>query len=150
MKHLALGVAGRGCEDSLTHPLNYVFPNIFEQSPHVARAVLEAIEALRVPLGAGTMLAYLLPGLFHPARFVRQVYWRMYNNLYVGDPDGLVPFYPRFEHIPNVRTKVLESQEENNPAALRKRQRMQGAASEEDYGEQVRQSYRRTYLELFI
>lgn len=35
-------------------------------------------------------------GLFHPARKVRQTYWRVYNNLYIGGQDALVAFAPRF------------------------------------------------------
>lgn len=34
-------------------------------------------------------------GLFHPARKVRQVYWKVYNNLYIGSQDALVAFHPR-------------------------------------------------------
>ena len=81
VKHLALGVAGGGAEDALIHLLNYVWPNIFETSPHVIGAVFEAIEALRVALGPSHIMAYLRSGLFHPARRVREVYWRLYNNL---------------------------------------------------------------------
>ena len=33
-----------GCEDALVHLLNFVWPNIFETSPHVINAVFEAIE----------------------------------------------------------------------------------------------------------
>ena len=33
--HMSLGVYGFGCEDALSHILNYVWPNIFETSPHV-------------------------------------------------------------------------------------------------------------------
>ena len=44
VKHLALGVAMLGCEDALVHLLNFVWPNIFETSPHVINAVFEAIE----------------------------------------------------------------------------------------------------------
>ena len=39
VQHLALGVAGLGCEDALIHLLNHVWPNIFEVSPHVINAV---------------------------------------------------------------------------------------------------------------
>jgi splicing factor 3B subunit 1 len=39
VQHLALGVAGLGCEDALVHLLNHVWPNIFEVSPHVINAV---------------------------------------------------------------------------------------------------------------
>jgi splicing factor 3B subunit 1 len=94
-KHLALGVAGLDCEDALQHLLNYVWPNIFETAPHMIQAFYDAIEALRVALGPGRLLMYVLPGLFHPARRVREAYWRVYNNLYLGGQDALVPFLPR-------------------------------------------------------
>lgn len=94
IKHLALGVQGFGNEDALMHLLNYVWPNIFETSPHVVNAVLEAIEAIRLSVGPGVVLMYVLQGLWHPARRVRQVYWRIYNMLYVGSQDNIVPFQP--------------------------------------------------------
>ncbi|KAE9400027.1 ARM repeat-containing protein [Gymnopus androsaceus JB14] len=94
VKHLALGVAGLGCEDSMLHLMNLVWPNCFETSPHVIGAVMDAIEAMRVTLGPGVLLSYVLQGLFHPARKVREVYWRVYNALYLGASDALVPFYP--------------------------------------------------------
>ncbi|KAE8707590.1 Splicing factor 3B subunit 1 [Hibiscus syriacus] len=47
VKHMALGVAG-----------------------------IEAIEGMRVALGAAVVLNYCLQGLFHPARKVREVYWK--------------------------------------------------------------------------
>lgn len=97
MKHLALGVQGFGCEDALVHLLNYVWPNIFETSPHVINAVMEAIEAMRVSLGPGIILLYIVQGLWHPARRVRQIYWRIYNMLYVGSQDSIVPFQPRIK-----------------------------------------------------
>ena len=34
-------------------------------------------------------------GLFHPARKVRDVYWKIYNNLYIGSQDALVAGFPR-------------------------------------------------------
>ncbi|KAL2624256.1 hypothetical protein R1flu_008501 [Riccia fluitans] len=94
VKHMALGVAGLGCEDALIHLLNYVWPNIFETSPHVINAVMEAIEGMRVALGAAILLSYCLQGLFHPARKVREVYWKIYNSLYIGSQDGIVAAYP--------------------------------------------------------
>ncbi|KAF5388622.1 hypothetical protein D9757_004780 [Collybiopsis confluens] len=94
VKHLALGVAGLGCEDSMLHLMNLVWPNCFETSPHVIGAVMEAVESMRVTLGPGVLLSYVLQGLFHPARKVREVYWRIYNALYLGAADALVPFYP--------------------------------------------------------
>lgn len=97
VKHMALGVAGLGCEDALVHLMNYVWPNIFETSPHVINAVTEAIEGMRVALGAAAVLNYCLQGLFHPARKVREVYWKIYNSLYIGAQDALVAAYPTLE-----------------------------------------------------
>lgn len=90
---MALGVAGLGCEDALIHLLNFLWPNIFETSPHVINAVMEAIEGMRVALGPTILLNYCLQGLFHPARKVREVYWKIYNSLYIGAQDGLVVAY---------------------------------------------------------
>jgi splicing factor 3B subunit 1 len=83
VKHLALGVAGLGCEDSMTHLLNLVWPNCFETSPHVIGAVMDAVESMRVSLGPGVLLSYVLQGLFHPARKVREVsvQWRSFYIL---------------------------------------------------------------------
>jgi len=55
---------------------------------------MDAIEAMQVTLGSGILLSYVLQGLFHPARKGRKVYWRIYNPLYLGAADALVPFYP--------------------------------------------------------
>ena len=57
---MALGVAGLGCEDALTHLLNYVWPNIFETSPHVVNAVQGAVDGCRLALGPAIVLNYLL------------------------------------------------------------------------------------------
>ncbi|KAL7168521.1 hypothetical protein ACSBR2_038868 [Camellia fascicularis] len=102
VKHMAFGVAGLGCEDALVHLLNYVWPNIFETFPHDINTVMEAIKGMRVALGAVVVLNYCLQGLFHPARKVREVYWKIYNSLYIGAQDALVAAYP-----------VLEDEEHN-------------------------------------
>lgn len=94
VSHVALGVAGLGQEDCLLHLLNLVWPNLFEQSPHVINNVFDAIEAMRVALGPGILLNYSIQGLFHAARKVREPFCRVYNTNYVGAQDGLVPFYP--------------------------------------------------------
>lgn len=98
IKHLALGVAGLGCDDALLHLLNYVWPNIFEVSPHVINATMEAVEGLMVGLGVGRILYYVLQGLYHPARRVREVYWKIFNSLYIYGQDALVAAYPRIEN----------------------------------------------------
>ena len=97
VRHLLLGCARLNCEDAATHLMNFVWPNVFEQSPHVVNAVNEAIEASRVALGPAYTLSHLLQGLFHPARMVRDRYWRLYNNLYVGSQQSLVAAYPRLK-----------------------------------------------------
>ena len=97
IKHIALGSVGLGCEDALMHLLNLLWPNIFETSPHVINAVSEAIEALRIGLGPSVLLNYTLQGLFHPARKVREAYWKIYNSLYIGSQDSLVAFYPKLD-----------------------------------------------------
>lgn len=98
-KHLALGCFGLNREDALMHLLNFVWPNIFETSPHLIQAVIDAIDGFRVALGPAIILQYLLQGLFHPSRKVREIYWRIYNNVYIGHQDNLVPVYPPFEKM---------------------------------------------------
>jgi len=97
VKHLSLGVAGLGCEDALVHLLNFVWPNIFEESPHVIQAVFDAIQGLAVSLGPSVILQYVLQGLYHPARKVREVYWKVFNTLYIYSSDSLVIGYPMIE-----------------------------------------------------
>ena len=98
VKHMSLGVVGLGCEDALLHLLNFVWPNIFETSPHVINAVMDAIDGLAVALGPATILQYVVQGLFHPARKVREIYWKIYNNMYIGAQDGVIPFYPSIDN----------------------------------------------------
>ncbi|SCZ98634.1 BZ3500_MvSof-1268-A1-R1_Chr7-1g09224 [Microbotryum saponariae] len=103
VKHLALGTAGLGDEDACLHLLNLLWPNIFETSPHVIGAVLDAIEAMRIALGPGVLLSYIMQGLWHPARRVREVYWQIYSSLYMGAQDALVPYYPTIPEISDER-----------------------------------------------
>ena len=81
----------------MVHLLNVIFPNIFETSPHVIDRIVEAIEAIRVAVGPGLVMNYVWAGLFHPARKVRQPYWRLYNDAYVYQADALVPYYPNLK-----------------------------------------------------
>ena len=97
VKHAAINVYGAGCEDALTHLLNFVWPNIFESSAHTINTVIEAVEGLRWGLGVAVMLHYIIQGLFHPARKVREVYWKLYNYVYISGQDALIPYYPRVE-----------------------------------------------------
>ncbi|GMH58110.1 hypothetical protein TrST_g4513 [Triparma strigata] len=97
IRHLALGVAGLGCEEGCIHLLNFVWPNIFEQSPHVINACLDAIDGIMVAIGPNYLMLYVLQGLFHPARRVREIYWRIYNSMYVYAGHSMVAGYPRME-----------------------------------------------------
>jgi hypothetical protein len=47
-------------------------------------------------VGPGRILEYVLQGLYHPARFVRDAYWKIYNSLYICGQDALTPVYPRY------------------------------------------------------
>eukprot|EP00963_Diacronema_lutheri_P009986 scaffold944_cov333-Pavlova_lutheri.AAC.2 len=94
IRHISLGVSYLGCEDALLHMLNYLWPNIFESSPHVIIAVSEAITSLQYSVGPGVVLRYLMQGLFHPSRDVRQSYWRLFNDLFIAWQDALGAFYP--------------------------------------------------------
>jgi len=110
VKHIALGAVGLNCEDALMHLLNFVWPNIFEESAHVINAVMEAVEGLMVGLGPARLLQYVLQGLYHPARKVREIFWKIYNSLYIFGQDALVAAYPRLEYdgVRNFRRSHLE------------------------------------------
>ncbi|CAI4221070.1 unnamed protein product [Auanema sp. JU1783] len=95
--HLALGVYGFGCEDALLHLLNFVWPNMLENSPHLIQRFVFACEGMRVSLGPIKVLQYCLQCLWHPARKVREPVWKVYNNLILGSQDALVAGYPRVE-----------------------------------------------------
>ena len=57
---MALGVVGFGCEDALLHLMNYVWPNIFETSPHMMQSFNDAVEGFRVSVGPTRVLLYTL------------------------------------------------------------------------------------------
>ena len=49
----------------------------------------------------GTLINFfvsLYQGLFHPARKVRDVYWKVYNTVYIGAQDAMIPAYPRIQN----------------------------------------------------
>lgn len=102
VKHMALGAVGLNTEDAMLHLLNHIWPNMFETAFHVLVAVNESINSLRIALGPGKLIQYLLAGLFHPARRVRAIYWRYYNAMYVGSQDSIVPFYPCIQDEGNI------------------------------------------------
>ncbi|MES1912091.1 MAG: hypothetical protein MHM6MM_004426 [Cercozoa sp. M6MM] len=112
IKHLALNVTGYGVEDALAHLMNHVWPNLFDTALHLIVAVSDSLDGLRVGLGPGPMLFHLIAGLFHPARKVRNCYWRLYNTLYLGAQDQLVAFYPLIKDaVPNAAHTYAETLE---------------------------------------
>jgi splicing factor 3B subunit 1 len=43
------------------------------------------------------ILQYTIQGLYHPARKVREIYWKVFNMLYIYHADSLVASYPQVE-----------------------------------------------------
>ena len=134
VKHLALGSAGLGMEDAMVHLFNHVWPNVFEESPHVRKAVFEAIESMRLAVGPTYVLLHLLQGLFHPARKVRTQFWRVYNNLYCYGSEQISLT------CPPVPDDVMPG--EGNGAAG-----IEAKATEADISQNT---YRDTYEEMFM
>lgn len=99
VKHMALGSFAQGYEDAFINFLDLIWPNVFETSPHVIQQVMESIESLNLVVGSGILLDYVWAGLFHPARKVRESYWKIFNSIYINHTHAMVPYYPRFEEI---------------------------------------------------
>ncbi|KTB00493.1 U2 snRNP component HSH155 [Nakaseomyces glabratus] len=94
VRHLALHCSGTGFDDAFIHLLNLLIPNIFETSPHVIERILEGLEALVYAIGPSIFLNYIWAGLFHPAKKVRDAYWKLFNRIYAQQADSIVPAYP--------------------------------------------------------
>jgi len=92
--HMAEASIGEGKEAIFLNFLNELLPSIFETSSHVIDRVLEAIHSIQKVIGVPTFVLYLWPGLFHPARKVRNVYWEMWSMMYKDFARFIVPFYP--------------------------------------------------------
>ena len=109
-----------GFYEVVLHLLNLTHPNIVEllarpnstkgteERNKLVTAVVGLYEAARLVLGSQVLLQYLIQGLYHPARGVRDVYWRTYNILLVGNPEALVPAYPTVDDEANKRFKRHE------------------------------------------
>ncbi|KAI3406702.2 prp10 [Candida oxycetoniae] len=96
--HIAMNLYGlidSDYSDVFIHFLNLIMPNIYETSPHVISRILESLDSLRLVLGNGIFMNYIWAGLFHPARKVRDPFWKVFNSAYVQSADSLVPYYPR-------------------------------------------------------
>ncbi|PJF17187.1 ARM repeat-containing protein [Paramicrosporidium saccamoebae] len=108
VRNMALGVVGFGCEEALLHLVNSIIPNVFDANPHLITAVIESMDAVRLSVGPCT-------GLFHPARRVRDIYWKIYNNLYIASQDALISCFPKVldeenavyqRHVMNIEADV--------------------------------------------
>ncbi|EDK46389.1 hypothetical protein LELG_04570 [Lodderomyces elongisporus NRRL YB-4239] len=107
VSHVALNVYGLTDGENIevfVHFLNLVLPNIFETSPHVISRILESLDSLRVTVGNGVFMNYVWAALFHPARKVREPFWKLFNSAYVQCADSLVPSYPRIDCFANTVT----------------------------------------------
>ncbi len=87
IQHMSLGVYGFGCEDALTHLLNYVWPNIFETSPHLVQAFMGAIEGLKVSLGPIKLLQYTLQVII----VILQTFNFNFNNFLLFRVSSILP-----------------------------------------------------------
>ncbi|SMN22725.1 similar to Saccharomyces cerevisiae YMR288W HSH155 5 U2-snRNP associated splicing factor [Maudiozyma saulgeensis] len=101
VRNIALNCIGVGNEDVFIHLLNLLIPNVFETSPHVIVRILDGLEALNYAIGPGVFMNYIWAGLFHPAKNVRAVFWKLFNKVYVESGDTLVPHYPLLQDTEN-------------------------------------------------
>mmetsp|Transcript_2874 Transcript_2874/g.5510 ORF Transcript_2874/g.5510 Transcript_2874/m.5510 type:complete len:451 (-) Transcript_2874:352-1704(-) len=99
IQHVSINVLNMNCEELIQHLFNYVWPNIFERSPHMKKAVVNCIDSCRVILGGSLIYFYVINGLFHPSKKVRDIYWYINNLIYVGSQPALIVAYPNLEHF---------------------------------------------------
>lgn len=98
--HLVLAAHGALSPEApllATHFLNLLWPNILESAPMLIGAVLTSLDAMRAGMGASAFIGYVLPGLFHPARHVREAYWTIWSSTYIQAPDELALAFPPVE-----------------------------------------------------
>lgn len=105
--YLARNCIGSGKEVLFIHFLNELMPSIFETSPHVIDRVAEAIGSIQQLIGAPAFLNYIWAGLFHPARKVRNIYWRLWNLQNNNSPSASVPTCPISIPDPLLRTSDI-------------------------------------------
>ncbi|CAB3228143.1 unnamed protein product [Arctia plantaginis] len=80
-----------GCEDALVHLLNHVWPNIFETSPHLVQAFMDAVEGMRVALGLLKFCSMLYRDIPSSKKSSRCVLEDL-QYIYIGGQDALVAF----------------------------------------------------------
>ena len=102
IRSLALAYSASWSEPGMSsgwlHLLNLMWPNVLESSPHMVLAFFECLEALRLVVPVGALLGLVWQGLFHPARRLRERYWRVYNQLVIACGHSMIPCYPVIHH----------------------------------------------------
>jgi splicing factor 3B subunit 1 len=98
VRHMALSAVASDFEEVLVHMLNLIHPNLIETTTgseqfRLTTAVTEVFEAARLTVNPAYLMRMLEQGMWHPARKVRDAYWRVYNSLYLGCGEALVPTY---------------------------------------------------------
>lgn len=63
------------------------------------KATINCIDSCRVTLGASLVYFYIITGLFHPSKKVRDIYWYINNLVYVGSQPALIVAYPNLENF---------------------------------------------------
>mmetsp|Transcript_15380 Transcript_15380/g.24343 ORF Transcript_15380/g.24343 Transcript_15380/m.24343 type:complete len:257 (-) Transcript_15380:22-792(-) len=101
LKHLSLSLYDFGFEDIFVHLFNFVWPNIFENQSFFRKSLLNAIDALRISIGSYKIIYYTFLGLFHASKRVREIYWNIYNILYIGSQTSLILSYPLIDSYLN-------------------------------------------------
>ncbi|ABA27354.1 mRNA splicing factor U2 snRNP subunit (nucleomorph) [Bigelowiella natans] len=96
IQHISIGLVGLDYKRILLHFFNYLWPNIFETTHQINKAVWNAIDALRLTIGPEIMMFYVFAGIFHTSKKVRDIYWRIYNLIYLGSQHMITPLYPSF------------------------------------------------------
>lgn len=121
------------------HLINFIIPTILEpiangkEQRKAVSCVVEILEAARLVLPAAYLLQLLQQGMFHPATFVRDVYWNAFNTIAVGAGEQLVACYPS---IPDEDDN--EGGDDDNDDAA------------QDNKNEKRGKYRRTILEAIV
>lgn len=75
VKHMVLGYrVPRVDQELVVHLLNLVWPNILDFTPTIRHSFDECVESFATVLSSQMLYKYVLRGLFHPARAVRERY----------------------------------------------------------------------------
>jgi len=91
--HLALHVPGR--RETFMHFLNLVWPNILlNKDINFTDAIISCMQALSYRLGPEVIAKYAQTGLYHPSRLVRNVFWKVWNNAYILNPEAVASCKP--------------------------------------------------------